>query len=117
MLDSIDVDNRQEVPIIRNRKGVIMKVEVTISHKMGNIHSCAQPDSSQRKAIFSNFLVRVTDSCKLDNIYSCSKPAGRQRQIIMMMVTTSMTTLDWILAAATSTNRCHLFLKGEGHHW
>ena len=115
MLDSIDVDNRQEVPIIRNRKGVIMKVEVTISHKMGNIHSCAQPDRSQRKAVFSNFQVRVTDSYKLDNIYSCSKPAGRQRQIIMMMVT-SMTTLDWILAAATSTNRSFLILVGEGHH-
>ena len=48
MLDSIAVDNRQEVPIIRNRKGVIVKVEVTISDKMGNIHSCAhQPQDGQ----------------------------------------------------------------------
>ena len=117
MLNSIAVDNRQGVPIIRNRKGVIVKVEVTITHKMGNVHSCAQSNSHQSKTVFSNFRVRVTDSCKVDNIYSCSKPAGRQRQIIMMIVTTSMTTLDWILAAATSTNRCHLFLKGEGHHW
>ena len=116
MLDSIAVNNRQEVPIIRNMKGVIMKVEVTISHKMGNIHSCAQPDSRQSKAVFSDFRVRVTDSGKLDNTFSCSKTAGRQRQIIMMMVTTSMTTLTWSLAAATSANRSFLFLEGEGHH-
>ena len=55
MLDSNAVENRQEVPIIRNGKGKIVKVEVTISHKMGNIHSCAQPDSRQSKAVFSNF--------------------------------------------------------------
>ena len=28
-----------------------------------------------------------------------------------------MTTFNWRLASATSTNRSFLFLKGEGHHW
>ena len=77
------------------------QVAVTISNNLDNIHSCDKLDSLQSEVVLSNTQVGVNYSYKSDNTSCCCKLPGCQREIIKMMVTTSTTTLDWILAATT----------------
>ena len=87
----------------QDRVAIISSKHVTanISNKVDTIYSCDEPVShlSSKQVLF---IIRNT-------VHSCRKPAGRLREIMVMRMRTSMTTLGWILAATTSTNRSRLF--------